>query len=278
MRVLTQPGPVHPRRIESLTGEARTLSFAVPAGATLLDGLTAPLAAAGFQSAVLRFSGARLNPFRYVMPDRAADDTHVAYFSAPRAPEGTTVVDSAAATFGWNDGAPFLHCHAFWTEPDGKRRGGHILNADSRLTSPLTINAWAFDSLRIATAPDAETNFTLFQPTGDPRPGANAILARVRPNEDILTALETIAADHAWPNATVVGSVGSLVGTRFADGRDLPDRATEVLVLDGAVRNGRATLDLASIDMKGEVHTGRIAHGENAVCITFDLVLLRGDP
>ncbi len=275
MRVLTQPGPVHPRRFEHFAGEARPLSFTVPAGVSLLDGLTAPLAAAGFQSAVMRFGGARLDPFCYVMPDHAADAAHVAYFSAPRAPKGVTIVENAAATFGWDGDKPFLHCHAAWIEPDGRHRGGHILNGQSRLAAPATVEAWAFDTIRIATALDEETNFTLFQPSGVSTPGTNAVLARVRPNEDITIAIETIARAHGLRDATICGSVGSLVGTRFADGRDVPDRATEVQVLSGEVRDGRAILDLASVDMKGEVHTGRIARGENAVCITFDVMLLR---
>jgi len=97
----------------------------------------------------------------------------------------------------------------------------------------------------------------------------------VRPNEDILTAIETIARVHAMPDARIVGSVGSLVGTHFADGRTVPDHATEVLITDGAVEGGIAWLDVMSVDMEGRVHEGRITRGENPVCITFDLVLLR---
>src|ERR1022692_4838775 len=128
MRTLLHPGPVHARRIDSFTGDARPLKYSVPPGVSLLNGLTGPLVDAGFQSATLRFSGATVDPFRYVMPDHAADASHVAYFSAPRAPTGLTTIGRAAATFGWHLGQPFLHCHAAWIEPNGQRRGGHILN------------------------------------------------------------------------------------------------------------------------------------------------------
>ena len=84
MWTLLHPGPVHPRRIDSFAGEARRLVFTVAPGVSLLDGLTGPLVEAGFQAATLRFSGASVGPFRYVMPDHAADASHVAYFSLPR--------------------------------------------------------------------------------------------------------------------------------------------------------------------------------------------------
>lgn len=272
-RTLTHPGPVHPRRIDGIAGTARRITFVAPAGVSLLEGLTRPLVEAGFQAATLRFAGAVADPFRYVMPDHAPDGRHVAYFSATQTPAGPARIDQAAATFGWNQDRPFLHCHAAWTEADGRRRGGHILNADSLLTSPADVEAWGFDGARIAMADDPETNFTLFQPFGESRPGGGAVLARVRPNEDIITAIETIARTHGLPNATIQGSVGSLVGTVFDDGRVIPDHATEVLVTQGQVRDGRATLDLMSVDMAGQVHAGRLARGQNPVCITFDLVL-----
>ena len=251
--------------------------FTVAPGVSLLDGLTAPLAAAGFQAAVARFTGAAVNPFRHVMPAHAPDTSHAAYFSAPRAPEGTTRIAHARATFGWHAEKPFLHCHAAWTEADGRRRGGHILNDQTILATAVEVEAWGFDDLRLATAEDAETNFTLFQPMGRSVPGAGAILARVRPNVDIITAIQTIARAHAMPGAVIEGSLGSLVGTRFADGRVVPDHATEVLVTGGEVRDGIATLDVMSVDMMGRVHEGRLARGENPVCITFDLVLVRRD-
>ena len=267
MRILVQPGPVHPRRIDSFAANPRHLTFPVQPGATLLEGITAPLA--GFQAATLTFRGADVSPFRYVIPARAADPSHVAYFSGPRAPSGLTRIERANATFGFRDGAPYLHCHAVWIEPDGQRRGGHILIEETVLASEAMVEAWGFETLRIDTAFDAETNFTLFQPSGTTTPGASGILARVRPNEDIVTAIETIAVTHGMPDADIVGSLGSLVGTRFTD-----DDATEVLVIGGTVRDGRATIDVASVDMSGAVHEGRLTRGENPVCITFDLVLI----
>ena len=273
---MVQPGPVHPVRIDSFAADARTLTFTARAGESLLDAMTGPLVAAGFQAAVLRFGGAMAEPFVYVRPDTAPDASHVAYFSQPHAPAGRVLIEQAAATFGWHGGAPFLHCHAVWIEPDGQRRGGHILNGDTRLAADVTAEAWGFDTLRIETADDAETNFSLLQPSGRSAPGANAILARVKPNQDIVAAIEAIA--RAMPNATIRGSLGSLIGARFDDGRTVPDLATEVLITAGQVRGDTAVLDAAVVDMAGRVHQGRLSRGENPVLITFDLVLTRDQP
>jgi predicted DNA-binding protein with PD1-like motif len=278
MRSLLHPGPVHPVRIDSFAGEARRLAYSVRPGVSLLEGLTAPLTAAGFTAATLRFSNLNVNPFRYVMPAASPDASHVAYFSAPRAPIGITRIKHANATFGFHLGQPFLHCHAEWIEPDGQRRGGHILNDETILASEIAVDAWGFDTIRLATALDPETNFTLFQASGETCPGSNAILARVRPNVDIVSAIETICRTHDIASAEVVGSVGSLVGTRFEDGRDISDHATEVLITRGEISEGRATIDAIAVDMSGRAHTGRLARGENPVCITFDLFLVRTAP
>jgi hypothetical protein len=55
----------------------------------------------------------------------------------------------------------------------------------------------------------------------------------------------------------------------------VPDNATEVLVRNGHVRNGRAALDLLVVDGQGHVHEGWLERGENPVCITFDLLMTR---
>ena len=274
MRTLVQPGLADPRRIDSFAGTARRLTFDARAGVSLLEALTAPIVAAGFQSAVLRFAGAAMAPFRYVIPAVADDGAHVAYFSETHAPAGPVAIEQAAATFGWHLGRPFLHCHAIWIEPDGARRGGHILNDESISRGGIAVEAWGFETLRIETREDTETNFPLFQPSRAAPDDGHAVLARIKPNEDILSAIEATARAHGIRNATIAGSLGSLVGTHFEDGRVVPGDATEVLVRSGSVRNGMAALDVASVDMAGHVHEGRLKSGENPVCITFDLVLL----
>jgi hypothetical protein len=100
------------------------------------------------------------------------------------------------------------------------------------------------------------------------------VVARVRPNEDIVTAVESIARIHHMPDAIIRGSLGSLIGARFDNGTSVPDDATEVLVRNGRVIQGVAEIDLLAVDARGRVHQGRLERGANPVCITFDLVLI----
>ncbi|MGE0419107.1 MAG: hypothetical protein AB7O80_20065 [Acetobacteraceae bacterium] len=272
MRTLVQPGRVAPRRIDIASGNARRIAFDLAVGMTLHDAVAGPMAAAGFQGGTVVVRGGAFDPFKYVMPGPPDDASHVAYFTAPRAPEGVTRLERANLTFGWADEVPFLHCHAVWIEPDGARRGGHILPRETVLAVAAEADAWGFPDVRVETGFDAETNFTLFGVAGA-QTGGKAVVARVKPNEDISHAVEAIAREQGWQKAIVRGSLGSLVGARFADGRTVPDLATEVLVRRGVVRDGRAELDLAVVDMTGAVHEGVLARGDNAVLITFDLVM-----
>ena len=275
MRRLVQPGPIHPERIESCEGHSRRLEFPLQQGLSLNDALTRKLVDAGMKSAALVFEGGALGPFSYVMPGPPTDDAHVAYFSAPRSPPGVTEVEIANATFGWRDGASFVHCHGAWIEEGVHRRGGHMLPHETVIARSTIVHAWALPDVLIEAEPDTETNFTLFHPVPGRASmgGDRTIVARIRPNEDITTAIEAIARQHHMSTAIVRGSLGSLIGARFADGGRVDDHATEVLVRSGHVHDGIAVLDMLVVDMDGMVQEGRLIRGENPVCITFELVL-----
>jgi len=277
MRSLSQPGPVHTQRIDSVAGVVASLTFPSRSGVSLSRAATENLVKAGWRGGTLSFTGGAFDPFRYVMPGPPDNETHVAYFSAPCQPAGVVRIEQANATFGWHDGKPRLHCHAAWIEPGGVRRGGHILTDETIMAEPVIIHAWGSADFEISALLDPETNFTLFQPRGSSRPDTDAVIARVRPNEDIIAAIETIAYRHGMREATIRGSLGSLIGARFVDGTTVPDNATEVLVRNGHVRNSRAALDLLVIDGQGHVHEGWLERGENPVCITFDLLLTRDE-
>ena len=273
MHTLQHPGPVHPQRIDSVQDEPRLLEFVLQPGLSLNEALTAPLAAAGMRGGTIAFGGGALSPFRYVMPGPPDSEAHVAYFSAAHEPAGETRIERANATFGWNGNQPTVHVHGAWIEPDGARRGGHMLPPDCVVACPMSARAWGFAAAEIAVAADAETNFSLLQLAGRSVAGAHGVVARVRPNQDITLAVEEITRRHGMRDAVVRGSLGSLVGARFTDGRVVEDHATEVLIGSGSVRDGIATLDLVVVDMAGRVHEGTLLRGENAVCITFDVVL-----
>lgn len=304
MRRLLQPGPAPAERIESLAGAGLVLDYILEPGRNLIEALADPLIASGVQSAAIVFAGAALAPFRYVLPGPAHDGAHVAWFSAPHGPAGDparpSLVETANATFGRRDGKPFVHCHGVWVEPDGTRRGGHMLPDETFVAAPGRARAWGLVNVAITVDPDPETNFPLFHPVAAPRggpggaprggpgggPGGGVVVdggirliaARIRPNQDIGAALVALCARHGLTRAVVRGSLGSLIGAAFTDGRAVPDLATEVLVRDGMIAPGpdgalAARLDLVVVDALGRPHEGRLRAGENPVCITFEAML-----
>ena len=275
MRRLHQPGPAPPDRVESFAGHCREIAFTLQPGQSLNAALTQPLVAAGMTCGSIVFDAAVLSPFSYVVPGPARDPCHVAYFSEPRSPRHARV-QIANATFGWRDGAPFVHCHSAWIEPDGTRRGGHVLPHETVVASGGPARAWATADVTVVVEPDAETNFDLFHPirAGLPTPGRSLIAARIRPNEDVGAALAMICRRHSLQRAVLRGSLGSLIGARFARGMALHDNATEVLVRHGRVTaDGTAELEMLVIDTRGRVHEGLMKRGDNPVCITFEAFL-----
>lgn len=274
MRRLAQPGPAPAERIVARAGRATVLSVTLEPGRSLNDALTATLAGAGFTCGTLAFGGIVLTPFRYYLPGPPKDDLHAAWFAGPHE-AAFARVERANATFGWRDGAPYVHCHAVWIEPDGARRAGHIIPEASEVREGGQAQAWALRDVRIEARVDPETNFPLFAPGGPD--GVGLIVARIRPNEDLCEAVETLCHARGIAAATIRGSVGSLVGARFTDGTGVDDVATEVLVTHGAVRPAEeglvAELGMVVADMRGRPHEGVLRRGENAVCITFELFL-----
>jgi predicted DNA-binding protein with PD1-like motif len=274
MRSLVQPGPVSAVRIESFRGHCECREIVLEPGLTLAEAISQPLVAAGVRAATLRLENVGIEPLRYVMPGPADGPAHVAYFSAPRASMGRGWIELASVTFGCVDAMPRLHCHAAWVEADGAYRGGHILLDESIVAVRATVAAWTFADLGICAETDPETNFSLLRPVRlRAAAGGHAVLARIRPNQDLCTAVEAIAREYGMRDAVVRGSLGSLIGARFVDGTEVTDHATEVLVRDGQVRDGVASIDMSVVDMQGRVHSGRLVRGDNPVCITFDLVL-----
>jgi len=283
MTFLAQPGPALLPRVESVPGHARPLAFTLEPGLSLQEAVIRPLRAAGFVSATVELEGGALAPFAYVLPAHSPDTSHAAWYSDTHAPAGGARLERACATLGLRDGQPSLHCHAVWIEADGTRRAGHVLTDRSILAAPIAARAWGLSGVAFRAAPDAETNFTLFHPVPQepaaPPPGAARIAAlRIRPNEDVTEALEAACRRHGFARAVPRGSIGSLVGARFTDGRVVEDIATELLITGGglapdAAGAPRGALAVALADMRGQVHEGWLLRGRNPVCITFELLL-----
>jgi len=62
MRVIKQPGPPAPERIQCVEGRGRAFSFTLQAGVPLLEAARRGFAAAGFSSGVLNMRGGALGP------------------------------------------------------------------------------------------------------------------------------------------------------------------------------------------------------------------------
>ena len=221
------------------------------------------------------------------MPAAAPNDEHVAWFSDRfEVAQGVRFVEGSV-TFGLRDGAPWLHCHAVWIEPGGKRRCGHLLPDEVVIAEPIRVSGCLIRGAAFVAVPDPESNFTLFEPR--PRPalatapagaaGVEALAVRLRPNVDVCSALEQICAEHGYKRAIVQGGVGSVIGATFADGHRVLPIATEMMIRTGRIEPDatgalRATLDVALVDQTEAVSEGRLKRGDNPVLITFELVLV----
>ena len=126
-------------------------------------------------------------------------------------------------TLGRRDGAPFFHCHALWTEADGRAGGGHILPEETVVAEPFAVDAFGIDGAVFTAEPDPETNFKLFGPVLSSATAAEttsrAFALRLRPNQDFAGALEGFCREHGIFRAKLHGGVGSTIGARFTDGR-----------------------------------------------------------
>lgn len=280
MRSIEHPGPVHEQRVQSIPTAVREAQIELPGGDSLLHGLTAAVRAEGASSAVFSLQGGSLAPMAFFMPALSKTPDHAVYFSDRFEAAGAARLESGCITFGLRDGRPWLHCHAVWTESDGRRRCGHISPEESRIDEPIRLSAWLIDGADFVVGADAETNFSLFQataaPAGDEEP--NALVVRVRPNEDLCTALESVCHEHGIRHARVRGGVGSLVGAAFDDGRTVEPFVTEVFIREGVIAPGpdgspRAQVDVSMVDHTGQMAEGRLTRGQNPVLVTFEIVL-----
>lgn len=162
-----------------------------------------------------------------------------------------------------------------------------LLPFERTVAEPITLRGLGTASALFDAVPDEETEFVLFSPVeGDTSlngEGPRGLLLRVGPNEDILTAIEAIAADQGIAAAAVFG-IGSLNEVSFEDGRHVPSLATELMIAHGRIdtvaEGPQASLSVAVVDIDGGIHEGVLARGDNPVCVTFELVIeiVQGEP
>ncbi len=284
LKGIRHPGPVDRDRIDSFAGDALDLDIPLAGGVSLIDAVAEPLEAAGLSGAGVSFRQVRMEPFRYVLPAFSPDAEHVAYYSAAHAPAEEVEIDYANLTYGRKDGAPFLHCHALWRDRAGRLRGGHVLPHDTFVSAPGRARAFGTTQVAMVSKFDAETNFTLFRPAAlretpaQTQARSRCILARLKPNVDLIEGIEDVCRRHQVASGRVHSGVGSIVGAEFEDGRIVREHPTEILALTGRVTpdhegQPRVDLSIALVDTNGELHQGKPLRGRNPILICFELVL-----
>lgn len=282
VRRIQQPGPEVEPRVQWVECHGKRFAMTLRPGLTLLEAVRRSFAAAGFTSGVVKVDGVALQPFAYVMPALTTTTDHAAFYSEIYRPSGVARLQVGAMTFGERDGAPFFHCHALWTDGEGKTSGGHILPDETMVAEEITVEAVGIDGAGFAAYVDDETHFKLFgpnpvEPHGATREGRFFAL-RVRPNIELFSALESFCAERGVSRATIHGGVGSTIGARFEDGRAVDNFATEVAVTQGTITpdGTGSTIDVALVDYTGAMASGRLKRGDNPVLMTFELVLEAG--
>ena len=282
--VIRQPGPAEAPRIAAVEARGRSFEFDLAAGETLLAGIARGFAAAGFVSGTVHLGQVEFSPFAYVMPALSTTGEHAAFYSETYRPAGVSRLDCGSLTFGTRDGLPFLHCHAQWWEADGKFTGGHILPDETRVATRVRVQAFGLSGAVFDARPDPETNFKLFTPFACPEVAAQTdrrVLAlRLKPNQDLIEAIETAAKQHDFRRAIIRGGVGSTIGASFEGKPIIENFATEVYLTNGVIRpdaTGQPRcvgVSAALVDYTGAVQRGSVVKGANPVLMTFELLLV----
>jgi predicted DNA-binding protein with PD1-like motif len=282
MRSIVQPGRPALERIQWVECRGRAFTFALQAGLPLLEAARRGFANEGFAGGAINFERGALGPLAFVMPALSKTGENAAFYSDTFRPPGITRLKVGAMTLGQRDSAPFFHCHALWTEADGRAGGGHILPEESIVAEAFAVEAYGTDGAVFTAEPDEETNFKLFGPVRAAITVAattgRAFALRLRPNQDFAGALEGFCSERGINRARVRGGVGSIIGARFVNGGAIEPFATEMAVKAGMVAAGvngaaEAELDVALVDHTGGLAAGRLRRGENPVLMTVELVL-----
>lgn len=111
------------------------------------------------------------------------------------------------------------------------------------------------------------------------------VLARVRPNIDLVAGVERVCAAHGITHAVVRSAVGSLVDAALGYGEGesmtlvtVEGPGIEILTLGGEVRPDASGKTVARLrgtvsDSNANVYGGEFVRGGNPVCITLEIAL-----
>ncbi|MCB1388608.1 MAG: DUF296 domain-containing protein [Rhodobacteraceae bacterium] len=273
METLVHPGPAPARRWAAAPCRAEPVDLLLPVADRLADSVA--LALADFDGGWLEIADQTLGNLDFVIPGEDSTGAHAAWYAGPYR-MGAGRITHLGMHVGRKDGGPWLHGHggfaaAGWEGPDF----GHILPFESRLARPVRARGWGLKGARLEVAQDAETNFPLFQPVALGG-GGKAALVTLRPNQDFTEALEAAAAEAGIAEGRVYG-LGSIVRPKLEGQPRIPSHATELLLTEAVITKGRARIGIEVVTLHGTRHRGVLERGENAVCITAELLVVAGE-
>jgi predicted DNA-binding protein with PD1-like motif len=306
MRKIKHPGSEETSHVIALPTRVHEANLYLGTGKTLLAAIVEALAPFEGGGAGLRLRGGVLENFAYYMPALSDHPEHAVYFSERYTVAGRVELEQACVTVGERNGQAWLHCHAVWIEPGGRRHCGHLIPDEVRVAEPICAQACVLSDTTFDVLADAHTNFTLFKPrllrpqlkSGQDillaygvKPQAepplseadthvSALVVRIPPNHDLCLTIEGLCHAYGFECASVHGGVGSTIGAQFDDGRYVEPFVTELLISEGKVGMAKsgaleAKLDIALIDYTGQVSSGRLVRGGNPVLVTCELILVR---
>ena len=275
LRTITHSGPKNPARFHFARTRVRRVETIFPAGRSIAESVAELMHRENCAGGILELSGGRLDPFSFVIPAEDPNKNHAVWYSDTRTCAGGVSFEKASVSFGLHDGAPFFHCHGLWRTAAGEQLGGHLLPDDNRIVEPVAVTALLAVDARFERRFDAETSFELFAVAGGGQ--GEGVLATIRPNVDIISQIEELAAATGIRAAHVHG-VGSLIDMTLADGRSVESLALEVAIADGRIVPSGCSvrvegLKMAGVGMDGKPFEGELRRSCNNVCVTFEILL-----
>ncbi|MCZ8080709.1 MAG: hypothetical protein O9289_20210 [Rhodobacteraceae bacterium] len=273
MRRCPQPGPPRATASDSAPCAAVPVEVPLQAGVTLLDAAGAWMLSQGCDGALLTLADVPVTGLRYVLPDASTDPAFAAYYSPDHFLHGPGLIRSGQMILGWRDGAPFAHCHGLFQDAAGHLACGHLRVESCMLGAGVVLTGHAWRGAAFVAQPCRETNFVLLTPVSLYTVTANAAIVKLSPNQDIGAALTDAAAARGLGDATVLG-LGSLVGAVFDDAQRLERIETEFFFDQARLQAGAADLNVTVVEAGGRRLSGRLAHGENAVLMTVEALLI----
>ena len=270
---LRHPGPAAEARVQAVATTLREIEITCDGEASLEAAVIAAFDGAGLKGGFVEIENLACSCIDYVVPALSEFPDRLAWYSAPRSPQGPARIRQGYMSVGRDGEAGFVHCHGIWMLANGRRALGHLLGGQTVPEAGQTLRAWGFETAVFDRQPDAETNFSLFGAVGEDAARPTALAVTLRPNEDIPASCMALCEQMGWDGATVIG-LGSLNGAGFAGDSIMQDHVSEFLVRRGYVSPTHADIDIAVVDSSANVFEGILAPGQGRVSITSELVLL----